>query len=467
MSNSFVFLQPKLVIEIKMLRNTSIAAIIILIAILFSQQAYGKIFTVKVLADKNATELKLYVSPMTTKSPSRAKELKSSAGNVFEGNVPASNTGFYQMVVIKDGAQYYSTAFFPDEDKNENIEVRIEHHALIIGGTNENNLLSEYSRVVAKNGRAQWEMSSPDDGKLYGILKNYMLAADSLVAATDCNPAVKDYVKLWALTQAYNGVHNAVAQALRSGRNLLFSNRDVIGDYGNALDCSLAVLFQETFLMINKELPRNTILLAKFDALYSRYTNEDVLKKMSEFLISGYMTRHNYARDFDGGLAQLRAVVEKYKLDNKYIAEYEKRRATIKGAAFPADVVLRDAAGDVVDFSTFKGKYVYIDMWASWCVPCIKEVPYLQELEKELKNTDVIIISVSVDKNEQAWKKKMQDLGLHGCQLIDKENKLYDALNPKGVPFFVIYDKEGRLYMHDAPRPSDGARLKDILEGLK
>ena len=170
MSNSFVFLQPKLVIEIKMLRNTSIAAIIILIAILFSQQAYGKIFTVKVLADKNATELKLYVSPMTTKSSSRAKDLKSSAGNVFEGNVPASNTGFYQMVVIKDGAQYYSTAFFPDEDKNENIEVRIEHHALIIGGTNENNLLSEYSRVVAKNGRAQWEMSSPDDGKLYGIL---------------------------------------------------------------------------------------------------------------------------------------------------------------------------------------------------------------------------------------------------------------------------------------------------------
>lgn len=467
MSNSFVFLWPKLVIEIKMLRNTPIAAIIILIAILFSQQAYGKNFTVKVLADKNATELKLYVSPMTTKSSSRAKELKSSAGNVFEGNVPASNTGFYQMVVMKDGAQYYSTAFFPDEDENENIEVRIEHHALIIGGTNENNLLSDYSRVVAKNGRAQWEMSSPDDGKLYGILKNYISTADSLVAATDCNPAVKDYVKLWALTQAYNGVHSAVVQALRSGRNLLFSSRDVIGDYGNALDCSLAVLFQETFLMINKELPRDTILLAKFDVLYSRYTNEDVLKKMSEFLISGFMTRHNYARDFDGGLAQLRAVVEKYKLDNKYIAEYEKRRATIKGAAFPADVVLRDAAGNVVDFSTFKGKYVYIDMWASWCVPCIKEVPYLQELEKELKNTDVIIISVSVDKNEQAWKKKMQDLGLHGCQLIDKENKLYDALNPKGVPFFVIYDKEGHLYMHDAPRPSDDARLKDILEGLK
>ena len=73
-----------------MLRNTPIAAIIILVAILFSQQAYGKIFTVKVLADKNATELKLYVSPMTTNSSSRAKELKSSAENVFEGNVPAS-----------------------------------------------------------------------------------------------------------------------------------------------------------------------------------------------------------------------------------------------------------------------------------------------------------------------------------------------------------------------------------------
>lgn len=179
------------------------------------------------------------------------------------------------------------------------------------------------------------------------------------------------------------------------------------------------------------------------------------------------MARHNFAHDFDGGLAQLQAVVEKYNLDDNYIKEYEKRRATIKGAAFPSEVVLRDADGNVVDFSKFRGKYVYIDMWASWCVPCVKEVPHLQKLEKELKNPDVVFVSISIDKKEDVWKAKMQELGLHGHQLLDKENRLYQALNPKGVPFFAIYDKEGRLYMHDAPRPSMGIGVKEMLEGLK
>lgn len=450
-----------------MLRNNSIAAIIILIALFFSQQAYGKIFTVKVVVDKNAKEVKLYMSPLMSGAAINTKELKLLDNNIFEGDIRASNTGFYQMVVMKGNAQYYSTAFFPDENKNESVEVCIDNQALIIGGTNENNLLSEYSRVVAKNGRALWEMSSPDDAKVYGLLKNYITMADSLTAVADCCAPVKSYVKLWAYTSAYNGVHSAVRAAKRSGRSLLFSGNDVMGDYGNIFDSSLATLFQESSLVINEELSNDTTLLTKFNTLYSKYTNKDVLGKMSDFLISKFMARHNYAQDFDSGLAQLRSVVEKYQLDKKYIIEYEKRRATIKGAAFPADVVLRDADGNVVDFSQFKGKYVYVDMWASWCVPCMKEIPHLQKLEKELQNPDVIFISVSVDKNEQAWKKKMQDLNMHGHQLIDKENALYQALNPKGVPFFVIYDKEGCLYMHDAPRPSMGIGLKEMLESLK
>ena len=105
-------------------------------------------------------------------------------------------------------------------------------------------------------------------------------------------------------------------------------------------------------------------------------------------------------------------------------------------------------------------------MWASWCVPCIKEIPHLKELEKNLSNSDVVFLSISIDSKEEAWKKKVTALGLEGNLFIDKDNKLCEALNVNGIPFFIIYDKEGKLYKYNAPRPSD-VRTKPLLEGLK
>ena len=123
-------------------------------------------------------------------------------------------------------------------------------------------------------------------------------------------------------------------------------------------------------------------------------------------------------------------------------------------------------SGNKVDFAKFRGKYVYVDMWASWCVPCIREIPHLKSLEKDLQSNDVVFVSISIDTKEDAWKKKAAALGLDGNQLINKDNKLGEALNVSGIPFFIIYDKEGKLYKYNAPRPSD-VRTKPLLESLK
>lgn len=78
----------------------------------------------------------------------------------------------------------------------------------------------------------------------------------------------------------------------------------------------------------------------------------------------------------------------------------------------------------------------------------------------------MVFLSISIDSKEEAWKKKVTALGLEGNLLIDKDNKLCEALNVRGIPFFIIYDKEGKLYKYNAPRPSD-VRTKPLLEGLK
>jgi thiol-disulfide isomerase/thioredoxin len=136
------------------------------------------------------------------------------------------------------------------------------------------------------------------------------------------------------------------------------------------------------------------------------------------------------------------------------------------GADFPDDVVLVDSEGHKMDFSTFKGKYVYIDLWASWCSPCCREVPYLQALEKELKGSDIVFVSISTDTDVEAWKNRMAELKMHGNQFIDRDNELCNILNVGGIPFFVIYDKEGKLHTYGAMRPSTGSLLKQYLLDL-
>lgn len=453
-------------IEIKMLSNNFLKITIILFFSLLFSQVYGKDFTVKI-AGETDKELKVYMSPMRQGAEYKSKSLKLVADNTFSASVQASSNGLYRIVLVRNDAQHSTVVYYPDEQKDEQVSVDISGGTINVEDSRENTVLSSYTKISSANGRLFWHTPATEDSTMYKLLRNYITSADSIIAAENCAPVVEEYIKLWAYTSAYNGMHSAVRAAKRAKHNLLFSGRDVLGDYGNLFDCSMATLFQETNMIVAEELPKDTVLVAKFDCLYSKYTNKDVLNSISASLISKFMARHDFCHDFNGGLVQLKEVVDKYSLDNNYIKEYEKRRATIKGAAFPSDVVLRDTTGKVVDFSEFKGKYVYIDMWASWCVPCIKEVPHLQQLEKEIKNPNVVFVSISIDKKEGDWIKKMQELGLHGYQLLDKENALYQALNPKGVPFFVIYDKEGRLFMHDAPRPSMGAGVKILLEGLE
>ena len=97
----------------------------------------------------------------------------------------------------------------------------------------------------------------------------------------------------------------------------------------------------------------------------------------------------------------------------------------------------------------------------------MREVPELQKLEAQLKNKNVTFVSVSIDASEDAWKKKLKEKDMHGHQLWNPEGTLGRALNVKGIPFFAIYDPQGKLYMHGAPRPSQGPGLKILLENLK
>ena len=201
--------------------------------------------------------------------------------------------------------------------------------------------------------------------------------------------------------------------------------------------------------------------------LYNTYKCKAVKEKVADLAVKRFLTRYKYASDFEGGLEYLKSVVEYFDLSSHYVKEYMKHKASLIGADFPENVVLVNADNEVVDFSTFKGKFVYIDLWTSWCVPCCKEIPHLQAIEKEFEDSDIVFVSISTDTDEDAWKERMEEYNMAGNQLLDSENNLTDVLNVSGIPFFVVYDKEGKLHTYDALRPSSGDKLKQFLLSLQ
>jgi thiol-disulfide isomerase/thioredoxin len=126
--------------------------------------------------------------------------------------------------------------------------------------------------------------------------------------------------------------------------------------------------------------------------------------------------------------------------------------------------------GKKVALSDFKGKVVLVDVWATWCGPCKKEIPSLQKLEEEMKGTDVVFMSYSVDEQKDAekWKKMVDTEKLGGVQLMgDAAFKSSICVDYKinAIPRFMVFNKEGKIVTIDAPRPSN-PELKTLLEKL-
>ncbi len=126
-----------------------------------------------------------------------------------------------------------------------------------------------------------------------------------------------------------------------------------------------------------------------------------------------------------------------------------------------------DKDGKTVTLASLKGKVVLVDVWATWCGPCIAEIPSLKKLEEEMKGKDVQIISLSTDdvKDKEKWQKMIKDKELGGMQLWaggpDNDFSRYYKVNT--IPRFLVFDKAGKIVSVDSPRPSD-PKLKALLE---
>lgn len=149
-----------------------------------------------------------------------------------------------------------------------------------------------------------------------------------------------------------------------------------------------------------------------------------------------------------------------------------------KGTPSPTFENYENYNGGTTSLSDFKGKYVYVDVWATWCGPCKVEIPHLKELEETYKDKNIEFVSISIDDGRgyraetkeaaskaayEGWKKMIAEEQMGGIQLMSDKAWQSDFIknyNISGIPRFILIDPDGNIVTPDAPRPSSKALVK-------
>lgn len=146
-------------------------------------------------------------------------------------------------------------------------------------------------------------------------------------------------------------------------------------------------------------------------------------------------------------------------MQKQMVSMYQQKQTllALNGQDSPKFVDYENYKGGNTSLDDFKGKYVYIDLWATWCGPCKYEIPFLKEVEEKYHDKNIAFVSISLDRQNayQTWKDMIAEKEMGGVQLYAKGDKSFaSAYMVSGIPRFILVGPEGKVVNADAPRPS-------------
>lgn len=209
--------------------------------------------------------------------------------------------------------------------------------------------------------------------------------------------------------------------------------------------------------------------ISAMQLINQKITNPKVKSFLTNMLMYGYTMMPS------GDIKKIWAAYKDFAKDYPaYIAKYEPMIKTalksFNGKPLPTDPTLETPDGKTCKLSSLYGKLTYIDMWATWCGPCCKEIPHLEKLVEKYKGNDKIqFLSISIDANKQSWLNKLKKDNPAWPQYImsqEESDKLMKEMGINGIPRFIMLDEKGNIIFPDAKRPSEPELINDIENNL-
>ena len=334
-------------------------------------------------------------------------------------------------------------------------------------------------------------------------MKQFIYLALASLAITSCNEKPKDYVIFTGNITNKNSdsleINNYEAKTrkvikvdetgtfsdtlkVKTGIHYIFDGTEYTSLFlknGSEINLTLDTKkFDETIIYTGKGadesnfLAKSTLIKEKFDIeeLY-KLPRKDFEVKLRSYEESFEKRLKENVLDSSFISTQKRSIAKmKKSITENYDKKIYIKKNLAQGLTSPKFENYKNHKGGTTSLDNLKGKYVFIDVWATWCQPCKNEIPYLKNIEEKFHDKNIEFVGISIDetKNYNIWKNMVSDKELAGTQLIaDKnwESEFIKNYKIDAIPHFILIDPEGNIVNAQAPRPSD-PKLVEILESL-
>jgi len=206
------------------------------------------------------------------------------------------------------------------------------------------------------------------------------------------------------------------------------------------------------------ELMKNDSTLSYSDAYFKTMKSIENEAVKNTLLFSNFRNYISTSKNKKEKFADYLAINTDSIYKERATALYQQVMKLEPGSPSPKFVNYENHAGGTTSLNEFKGKYVYIDIWATWCGPCKRQIPYLEKIEEQYHDKNIAFVTISVDykKDYDKWKQMVTDKKMKGIQLIAPDafnSEFIDAFNIQGIPRFILIDPDGNLITPNAPMP--------------
>jgi peroxiredoxin len=208
------------------------------------------------------------------------------------------------------------------------------------------------------------------------------------------------------------------------------------------------------------------------------------IKKVDSLSLVQFDAEQAYIRNHKGSFYSLWLLAEEYRhglefeqakllfgllsadIKNTYIgkkmaAELAVDQKFANGQIAP-NFLLPDTSGKLVSLAAMKGKYVLVDFWASWCVPCRQENPYVKDAWLKYHNKGLEIVGISQDFMKGNWINALNEDKLSWVNLIDTNGKVSKVYNIKAIPSNFLIDPQGKIVAKNLRGEALDMKLKDV-----
>ncbi|HEY9533063.1 MAG TPA: TlpA disulfide reductase family protein [Mucilaginibacter sp.] len=240
----------------------------------------------------------------------------------------------------------------------------------------------------------------------------------------------------------------------------------------------------ENFMKNNPNFQQNDSLKNRYGQLYKAYIRKDMsyLKQAPADYFSFWFFVHQSSQ-LNGVLSKDKAFLQeqltflKTTFPAKFTGNAEGRYLTKKfedkinavplqlNQAIPAFTVT-GTDGKKISLKQLKGRYVLLDFWATWCGPCMAEMPFVKDIRKKYPAEKLAIIGISSDMDKQHLLTGIQKNSITWPQYLDNEKKIGILYSVEAIPTMILLDKEGKMIYRSNFLQSDQDKLPKLLESL-